>query len=230
MDEQQQQRVNRAAEEFANALQEAYQAVASRGESLQQVNAEMTQRFFNSVINNLQSQTEANVQAGEELASQVLRRQEATRQLTQETVQGYMDYINSTFSFAQAAPDAAKRTTAERTEGTTTGAVAGTEGGPPGSAERVGPLGREDQLPREERAALGREDRLPREERAAIGREDPLPREERAALGREDRLPTEERARETEREEDKGLLDQALDKLSGRGDEKGRREEQRRER
>src|SRR5215208_4055019 len=98
---------------------------------------------------------------------------------------------------------AERTSTAERTEGTTTGAaVAGTEGGPPESAERVDPLGREDRLPREERAALGREDRL----------------------------PTEERARETEREEDKGLLDKALDKLSGRGDKQGRREEQRRER
>jgi len=113
---------------------------------------------------------------------------------------------------------AERTSTAERTERTTTtgAAVAGTEGGPPESAERVDPLGRED--------------RLPREERAALGREDPLPREERAALGREDRLPTEERARETEREEDKGLLDKALDKLSGRGDKQGRREEQRRER
>src|SRR5215203_1057330 len=111
----------------------------------------------------------------------------------------------------------------EGTEGTTIGAaVAGTEGGPPESAERVGPLGRVD--------PLGREDPLPREERDALGREDRLPREERDALGREDRLPTEERARETEREEDKGLLDKALDKLSGRGDKQGRREEQRRER
>src|SRR5215216_3651372 len=83
---------------------------------------------------------------------------------------------------------AERTTTAERTERTMTGAVAGTEGGPPGSAERGGPLGRED------------------------------------------RLPTEERARETEREEDKGFLDKALDKLSGGGDEEGRREEERRER
>jgi hypothetical protein len=124
--------------------------------------------------------------------------------------------------------------------------------------EERGALGREDPLPREERGALGREDRLPREERASLGREDPLapedraslgredpigreeredplgredrlPGEERGALGREDRLPREESARETEREEDKGLLDRALDKLSGRGDEEGRREEERRE-
>ena len=111
----------------------------------------------------------------------------------------------------------AERTpTAERTEGMTTGAVAGMEEGPPGRAERVDPLGREDRLPREEREPLGREDRLPKEERAALGREDPPPREERA--------------RETEREEDKGLLDRALDKLSGREDEERRREEERRER
>jgi|SRR5215207_3569289 len=141
---------------------------------------------------------------------------------------------------------AERTSTAERTERTTTtgAAVAGTEGGPPGSAERADPLGREDRLPTEERAALGREDRLPREERAPLGREDRLSREERAplgredrlsreeraSLGREDRLPREDRARETEREEDKGLLDKALDKLSGRGDEEGRREEERRER
>ena len=111
---------------------------------------------------------------------------------------------------------AERTTTAERTERTMTGAVAGTEGGPPGSAERVDPLGREDRLPTEERGALGRADRLPSEERGA--------------LGREDRLPREERARETEREEDKGFLDKALDKLSGGGDEEGRREEERRER
>jgi hypothetical protein len=101
---------------------------------------------------------------------------------------------------------AVRTTTAERTEGTT-GAVAGTEEGPRGRAERVDPLGRPDPLPKEERAALGREDRLPREERAALGRSDPLPREERA--------------RGNERE-DKGLLDKALDKLSGRGDEERR--------
>jgi rubrerythrin len=61
---------------------------------------------------------------------------------------------------------AERTTTAERTEGTTIGVVAGTKEGPTGRAERrVDPLGREDPLPREERAALGREDRLPREER-----------------------------------------------------------------
>jgi len=99
---------------------------------------------------------------------------------------------------------AERTSTAERIE-RTTGGVAGTEGGPPGRAERVDPLGREDRLPREERGALGREDRLPREERGALGREDRLPREERGALGREDRLPREE-SEEGRREEERREL------------------------
>ena len=109
MDDQQQQRVNQAAEEFAEALRESYQTVASRGESAQELNTEMTQQFFNSVISNLQSHAEANVQAGDELLSQAQRGQEASRQLTQESVQAYMDFINSMFSFAQASPEATQR-------------------------------------------------------------------------------------------------------------------------
>jgi 1,2-phenylacetyl-CoA epoxidase catalytic subunit len=69
----------------------------------------MTQQFFNSVINHLQSHAEANVQAGDELLSQAQRGQEASRQLTQESVQAYMDFINSMFSFSQAGPEATQR-------------------------------------------------------------------------------------------------------------------------
>jgi hypothetical protein len=130
------------------------------------------------------------------------------------------------------------RSTAERIE-RTTGAVSGTEGGPPESAERVGPLGRvdplgrEDRLPSAERAALGREDRLPREERGALGREDRLPREERGALGREDRLPREERGALGREDrlprEERGALGRE-DRLPKEESEEGRREEERRER
>jgi len=121
MDEQQQQRVSEAAEKFANALRESYQTVASRGESAQQLNAEMTQRFFNTVINHLQRHAEANIQVGEELAGQAQRGQEASRQLTQESVQAYMDFINSLFSYAQTSSlEAAQRGTIEAQETSTT--------------------------------------------------------------------------------------------------------------
>src|SRR5215204_5540847 len=101
MDDQQQQRVNQAAEEFANALRESYQTVAGRGESAYELNAQLTEQFFNNVVNNLQTE--------EQLAEQAQRGQEASRQLTQESAQAYRDFVNSMFSFSQAGPQAAQR-------------------------------------------------------------------------------------------------------------------------
>jgi len=108
-DEQQQQRVNQAAEEFANALKESYQTVASRGESAYDLNAQLTEQFFNRVVNNLQTQAEANRQTGEQLAEQAQRGQEASRQLTQESVQAYMDFVDSMFSFTKGGTQEAQR-------------------------------------------------------------------------------------------------------------------------
>jgi hypothetical protein len=113
MDDQQQQRVNHAAEEFANALKESYQAVSNRGESAFEMNAQLTEQFWNRVVENLQTQAEANRQTGEQLAEHTQRRQEASRQLAQESVSAYTDLLNSMFSFAQAGPQAAKKSVRE---------------------------------------------------------------------------------------------------------------------
>ncbi len=109
MDQQQQRQINEAAEQFANAVIESYQAVADRTVSAQELNAELTQQFFNSVINNLQAQAEGNQQLTQQLADQQQRQQEATQQLTQESVGAYMDFINSMFSFYQGGVEQAQR-------------------------------------------------------------------------------------------------------------------------
>jgi 1,2-phenylacetyl-CoA epoxidase catalytic subunit len=49
------------------------------------------------------------MQTGEHLAEQTQRGQEASRQLTQESLSAYMDFMNSMFSFAQQGPRAAER-------------------------------------------------------------------------------------------------------------------------
>jgi uncharacterized membrane protein len=108
MDDQQQQRVNQAAEEFANVLKESFQAVSERGQSAYEMNTQLTEQFWNRVVENLQTQADANRQTGEQLAEQAQRGQEASRQLTQESVQAYMDFINSMFSFSQAGTQAAE--------------------------------------------------------------------------------------------------------------------------
>ncbi len=109
MDDRQQQQVNEAAEKFAAALRDSYKTVAERTVSAQQLNAELTQTFFNNVINNLRAQAESNREAAGELAEQQRRQQEATQALTQESVNAYMDFLNSIFAYYQGNLDRAQR-------------------------------------------------------------------------------------------------------------------------
>ena len=75
MDERRQQRINEAAEEFADAVTESYRAAAERGVSAQELNAELAQQFFSNVVETLRRQTEETRGASQELAEQTERRQ-----------------------------------------------------------------------------------------------------------------------------------------------------------
>ena len=143
MDEQQQQRVNRAAEEFASAVKGSYQAVSERGQSAYELNPDLTERFFNRVVENLRTQTDANREVGQELAEQAQRGQEASRQLAQESVSAYTDFLNSMLPFSQAAaPRAAKKGVregaegAQRLSGETESPHLGEDGGTAGEGQR----------------------------------------------------------------------------------------------
>ncbi len=109
--DQQQRQINEAAEKFADAVRESYRAVADRTVSAQELNAELTQNFFNSVINNLRTQAESNREMTQQLADQQQRQQEATQALTQESVNAYMDFVNSMFSYWQGNVEQAQRQT-----------------------------------------------------------------------------------------------------------------------
>lgn len=109
MDDRQQRQVNEAAEKFAEAIRESFQAVAERGVSAQQLNAELTQNFFNSVIDNLRAQTEGTRTLTRELAEQQGRQVEATQALAQDSVDAYMDFVNSMFSYYQGTVTQAQR-------------------------------------------------------------------------------------------------------------------------
>ncbi len=108
MDERQQRQVNEAAEKFAESLTEAYRAVAGRSVSAQELNAQLTQEFFNGVINNLRTQAESNRALAEDLIEQQRKQQEASQALAQESVNAYTDFLNSMFSFAQGSTQAAQ--------------------------------------------------------------------------------------------------------------------------
>ena len=111
MDEKQQKQVNEAAEKFAKAIKESYQALADRSVSAQQTNARLTQDFFNGVINNLRTQAEGNRALAEDLIEQQRKQQEASQALTQESVNAYTDFLNSMFSYYRGGLDEAQRST-----------------------------------------------------------------------------------------------------------------------
>ena len=102
MTEQQQQRINEAAQRFTEALLESYRAAADRTVSAQELNAQLTQQFFNAVMENLRGQTENIQAASRDLADQTQRGQEAAQALTQGSIGTYMEFMNSMFPVTEA--------------------------------------------------------------------------------------------------------------------------------
>jgi hypothetical protein len=152
-------RVDEAAEKFTESLVEAYRAVAGRSVSAQELNAQLTQEFFNGVINNLRTQAENNRALAEDLIEQQRKQQEASQALTQESVNAYMDFLGSVFAY----PPQGTQTPA-REAATELGDESGGEGAAAGtdavrhplsswvdnsSDTPVAPLGSDKQAPRE---------------------------------------------------------------------------------
>ena len=100
-DQQSQQRMNEAADQFTDALVQSYKTVAERSVSAQEGGAQVTEVFFNQTINNLRTQAEENRQVSEQLAEQQQRQAEATQTLTRESVGAYMEFMDSMFAFWQ---------------------------------------------------------------------------------------------------------------------------------
>src|SRR5829696_1905643 len=97
--QEQQQRLNEAAEQFADALVHSYRAVSELGVTTQERNVQLSEEFFNKVVRNLRTQTDANLQLAQHIADQQQHQVGAAQALTQETVDTYMEFLNSTFSY-----------------------------------------------------------------------------------------------------------------------------------
>jgi hypothetical protein len=108
-DQQQQQKVNEAAEQFTDALVQSYKTVAERGVSAQEGSTQVTEVFFNQTINNLRAQAEENRQATQQLADQQQRQADAAQTLTRESVDAYMHFMDSMFSWWQGGIQTAER-------------------------------------------------------------------------------------------------------------------------
>src|ERR687894_1577755 len=100
-DQQSQEKINQAADQFTDALVQSYKTVAERGVSAQEGSAQVTEVFFNQTINNLHAQAEENRQATQQLADQQQRQAEAVQTLTKESVGAYMYFMDSMYSWWQ---------------------------------------------------------------------------------------------------------------------------------
>jgi hypothetical protein len=99
MDDRQQQRINRAAQEFTDALVASYRAASDRTVAAQVLGAQQIEHFFNAVIDNLRAQAGNTSQMTQQLATQQQLAQEATRELARVSTDNYMDLVDSVFSF-----------------------------------------------------------------------------------------------------------------------------------
>jgi hypothetical protein len=108
-DQQSQEKINQAADQFTDALVQSYKTVAERGVSAQEGSAQVAEVFFNQTINNLRAQAEENRQATQQLADQQQHQAEATRTIAQESVGAYMAFMDSMFSYWQEGLQTAER-------------------------------------------------------------------------------------------------------------------------
>jgi dTMP kinase len=101
VDDQQQQRMNRVAQEFTEALVAAYRTASDNTAAAQQLGAQQIEYFFDAVIGNLRAQAGGTSQMARQLAGQQRLAQETTRDLARVSTDNYMDLLDSVFSFYQ---------------------------------------------------------------------------------------------------------------------------------
>jgi|SRR5215212_8251219 len=102
-------KLNEAAERFTDALVKQLGVGSGRAVEAQDQGARLTEDFFNRVVENLRTQANSNREMAQQLADQQLRAAESAQQLTQESVNAYMDFVNSMFTFGQQGAQVAQR-------------------------------------------------------------------------------------------------------------------------
>ena len=113
MDIQQQQRINRAAQEFTDALVAAYKTTSDSTVVAQQLGAQQIEYFFDGVINNLRTQGEGTLQLTQQLADQHQLARECAQDLAQMSTDNYLELLDSMFSFYQGATSRTQSRTEE---------------------------------------------------------------------------------------------------------------------
>jgi hypothetical protein len=126
--------VNEAARRFAETLEESYRVVYGQAAESQERQRRLAQGFSELVATNLREQTEGGRAAAERLSEQAKKQEEAGQALARESVEAYVEFLDTAFSryrsgTARAAENVQEGAivtggTAARVVGAATGAVA----------------------------------------------------------------------------------------------------------
>ena len=98
VDRRREDAVDEAAARFADTLAESYKIVYEHAAEAQERQGRLARDFSERVLDHLKEQTESGRAASEQLADQARRQQEAGRAFAQESVNAYMDFLDTAFS------------------------------------------------------------------------------------------------------------------------------------
>lgn len=98
VDRRRERDVNEAAARFADTLAESYRIVQEQAADAQQRQGRLAQDFSERVMDHLREQAQSGQAASERLADQSRRQREAGQAFARESVNAYMDFLDTAFS------------------------------------------------------------------------------------------------------------------------------------
>jgi hypothetical protein len=98
VDRRREHAVDEAAARFADTLAESYRIVYEQAANAQARRGRLAQDFSQRVLDHLREQAESGRAASEQLTDQARRQQEAGQELAQESVNAYVDFLDTAFS------------------------------------------------------------------------------------------------------------------------------------
>ena len=101
MNENREDRLDRAAEELAEATRDSYRAAVERAFEARESHARLTRHFFEDGIGLLEDHTEASRLTMQRLADQARERREAFRQISRASVDSYSGFLDSLSSYSE---------------------------------------------------------------------------------------------------------------------------------
>jgi hypothetical protein len=142
-------KINEAAAQFANALAESYEIVYGQAAASQERQTRFAREFSERVLAHLREQTESGRAAYEQLADQARRQQEAGQAFAQESVNAYVEFLDTAFSQYRAGAERAGGSAQEgaRAAGQTAAGVVGTTAGAAAGVTRAAAEGAAGQPP-----------------------------------------------------------------------------------